>query len=295
MVVAIRGNLKGRELVSFVGKYYDLFKFRAINTFRARDMAKGRDACLMSQEFSEMEKSWLRQVVLQVHPLDGMYTPGMSGHYLSVGVSALRCIDAAIRSSSQLRPIDKLLDFPSGYGRVLRFLRVRFPQASITGCELKKPASAFCRKWFSVNVLQSQINLNDLALPDRYDLIWCGSLFTHIDEQAAAQLLKFFFRHLEVGGICVFSAHGPYCVDRIRSREFNYHLSTDRQDQLCDGYDSHGYGYANYDGKEGYGISAVKCDHLKKLAADAGDWKLVMYKERAWDAHQDVYAFERMA
>ncbi len=50
-----------------------------------------------------------------------------------------------------------------------------------------------------------------------------------------------------------------------------------------------GYGYADYAGP-GYGISAITRERMSELAASAGGWKEVLFLERGWDQHHDVYA-----
>ncbi|NIQ58735.1 MAG: class I SAM-dependent methyltransferase, partial [Gemmatimonadetes bacterium] len=55
------------------------------------------------------------------HPGDTMYEVGRGLHYLSVGLSALRCVEAVRGRAREPRHV---LDFGCGYGRVLRFLRV---------------------------------------------------------------------------------------------------------------------------------------------------------------------------
>ncbi|MGG5887557.1 methyltransferase [Falsiroseomonas sp. HC035] len=40
----------------------------------------------------------------------------------------------------------KILDLPCGFGRVTRVLRVRFPHASITACDLDREGVEFARR-----------------------------------------------------------------------------------------------------------------------------------------------------
>src|SRR5437660_10051009 len=71
-------------------------------------------------------------------------------HYLSVGLSANRCIREALRSAGKTVQGGSILDFPSGYGRVLRFLRMEFPDSDITAAETDGRALDFCRRSFDV-------------------------------------------------------------------------------------------------------------------------------------------------
>ncbi len=56
-----------------------------------------------------------------------------------------------------------------------------------------------------------------------------------------------------------------------------------------------GFGYANYPEQADYGISAVSRQRLLELASVAGsEWREILFLERGWDNHQDVYAFTKM-
>ena len=57
-------------------------------------------------------------------------------HYYKVGLSAIRCINEALKLAG-LTKVGSILDLPCGSGRVLRFLVHQFPEAEITGCELE--------------------------------------------------------------------------------------------------------------------------------------------------------------
>src|SRR5205085_1205813 len=83
---------------------------------------------------------------------------------------------------------------PCGYGRVLRFLVRRFPDARVTACELLPDAVRFCAATFNAIPAQSAYELDTLTLGARYDLIWCGSLATHLDARRTRELLPFFAR-----------------------------------------------------------------------------------------------------
>ena len=279
-------------MLNFLQSIYSTVKYRALCSFREADMEAARIMLRASNTCTDREKELLSRVLLQIHPFDGMYTPSAPQHYLSVGLSAIRCIDEALETESS-PPIQSVLDFASGYGRVLRFLRVRFPDAEIFGCELKRPAIDFCRRYFDVNAIRSAQHFSKLELHKQFDLIWCGSLLTHIDEQAASQLLNFFYKHLSPGGICVYTTHGPSVVERIRKREYSYRLTAEAQKNLIEQFEAQDYAYVDHKNKQGYGISAVRRSKMLALADRIGRWKEIFYREKGWDDHQDVYAFKK--
>jgi SAM-dependent methyltransferase len=241
-------------------------------------------------DLTKEEKSILDKVSLRIHSADTMYADD-AFHYLSVGLSASRCIRETLWRTPPAYTVESILDFASGYGRVLRFLRVMFPNSDITAAEIDSTALDFCRRSFSVATFLSKTNFSDLSLPHRFDLIWCGSLFTHIDEQASSNLLRFFHDHLSDQGVCVFTTHGQCSIDWLQSKKVTYGLTEDAQQKVIREFQSKGYGYADYPNQSGNGISTVSHQRILELARGVGQWHVIFFLEHGWDNHQDVYAF----
>lgn len=271
-----------------------LRRFKRRSTTR-RDFHRASQSLLASADLTHEEKAVLERVSLRIHEADGMYVPGKALHYLSVGLSASRCIREALRRGPAENKVRSILDFPCGYGRVLRYLRAMFPDADITAAEIESSALDFCRESFSVSTLMSTTNFGDLALPQRFDLIWCGSLFTHVDQQSSDGLLRFFHAHLSDHGVCVFTTHGQRSIDWLQSKKVKYNLPDDAQQKVIREFHSQGYGYSDYPRKTGYGISIVSHQRMLELADAAGAWREVAFFEHGWDDHQDVYAFAKQA
>src|SRR6516225_708731 len=98
--------------------------------------------------------------------------------YLSVGRSALRCINVSLMVAGiEAETIRTILDLPCGHGRVLRHLREAFPAANITASDLRRDAVDYCAKTFGARPLYSDEDVARIALaPNSFDLIWVGSL-----------------------------------------------------------------------------------------------------------------------
>ena len=73
-------------------------------------------------------------LITQISPSDSMYE-GSRGSYVVAGVSALECVRDSMESV-QKSTASRILDLPCGAGRVLRFLKAAFPDATLTACEL---------------------------------------------------------------------------------------------------------------------------------------------------------------
>jgi SAM-dependent methyltransferase len=260
---------------------------------RTADFRAARRKLLRSDALSRREKDLLGKVSLQVHPKDDMYSG--AEHYLSVGLSAIRCIEDVLSNANGKLAVRTILDFPCGYGRVLRFLKVSFPAAEITASEINTVALDFCQRQFSVKSAESNADFRGLLLPGKFDLIWCGSLITHTQEWKTAAILKFFHDHLSPGGLCVFTTCGQVSADWIQTKTQTYGLTESAQQQVVSQFHQTGFGYADYPNQQGYGIAIISHEHMLTLARSAGQWKEVCYLEHGWGHHQDVYAFARPA
>ncbi len=119
---------------------------------------------------NELLKQNLVDVVKEISDLDGMYQ-GNKEHYFSVGRSALRCINNAILlAKKDISSVRNIFDFPCGFGRVLRVLKVAFPSAAITGCDLVKEGVDFCELHFGSRAVYSDTDLRKVKLNETYDL-----------------------------------------------------------------------------------------------------------------------------
>jgi SAM-dependent methyltransferase len=281
--------------MKFISRSYQSAKHNiSAALFTPKNFYSARRQLLSEATLRIKEKLLLAKVSLRIHPNDGMYElnqPFAARHYLTVGLSAVQCIDNALDHSSRANHIKSILDFPSGYGRVLRFLRARFPDAEITAADIDTEMLDFCKKLFSANPILSATDFERLSMPDKFDLIWCGSLLTHLDEEATTNLLRFFYNHLNRGGICVFTTHGQFSVESLQNKTLNYGLTVSGQQKIVSQFREKGYGYTDYEHQQRYGISAVKHERMLTIARSAGQWNETSYVERGWDNHQDVYGF----
>ena len=246
-----------------------------------------------SVDITPNQKHLLSKVNLQLNDSDEMYKPNNALHYLTVGLSAIQCIEKALQLSQRQNEIKTILDFPCGNGRVLRFLRAKFPNADISASDIDSNALKFCRDAFKVHTFLSKTNLKELSSSKTYDLIWCGSLFTHIDETASKDLLKFFFEHLAENGLCIFTTHGNRPINWMKNKERNYGISEESCLKLIDDYENIGFAFCDYPRYKGYGISAISPEKMREFARAVGNWEVVLYLEHGWDNHQDVYAFQK--
>lgn len=244
---------------------------------------------LSDPTLTEAERALLAKVSSRIYPGDGMYH-GDGTHYFKVGLSAIRCIDEAL-AGTPFTDVQRILDFPCGSGRVLRFLRQRFPDAEITACELDRGPVEFCVRTFGALPAFSSLNLDEVSLQQSFDLIWCGSLVTHLNECGIAALLRLFERHLETGGLMMFTTHGDFVARRLPTRDFDYGLAEEQIDVIGTNYPTTGYGFADYPDEKDYGVSLTSPDWIRARIRELGGLREVCFRERGWDNHQDVFGF----
>jgi SAM-dependent methyltransferase len=169
---------------------------------------------------------------------------------------------------------------PCGHGRVLRFLAARYPGAALVASDLDAGGVAFCSERFGAQAVLSTPDLADVELPGPFDLIWCGSLVTHLDAEANAALLDLFRRSLAPAGVAVVTTHGELVAERLRAGE-TYQLDPGAARAVLRDYDSHGFGYADYPWSPGYGVSVSSRDWIAGTAGSAG-LRVAHFAEHAW-------------
>lgn len=202
---------------------------------------------------------------------------GDPAHYFWVGLSAMRCVQEGTIAAGAAPPA-RVLDFAGGYGRVLRFLRAGHPDAEIAHEDTDRRAHAFCARQFEAHPPRGE-----------YDLIWCGSLITHLDADAITALLSRFEGALSHGGVAVVTAHGEFAAGH---EDTLAPLGPDERAAALAGFETTGFGYADYPGLPGYGASFTSPGWLESTAAAVG-LQHAWTSEQAWANHQDAHAFVR--
>jgi len=228
----------------------------------------------------------------KIHFNDQSLTKNNMEHYKSVGVSAVKLIKSGInRANMVVNENSNILDFPCGYGRILRYLKKEFPQAKFFGSDIDPRALNFCKKEFDIIPIQSNIDFNKVMFPVSFDLIWVGSLFTHIDSQDFQDLLETLISSLKEKGIIIFTTHGIECLNQLDSYGVDFvnpHAIEKKLDKM-------GFVFQPYPGQSHYGISiSTRLFVMETVNQAFGDKvRLIFYKKRGWDDHQDVYAFQK--
>jgi hypothetical protein len=170
-------------------------------------------------------------------------------------------------------------------------MQLLLPQSRIVASDIEQSAINFCHEQFGVRTVLSTESFSTLAIDAQFDLIWCGSLITHLSEARAVRLLELFYSLLAPGGLCLFSTHGPTQANWIEEGSETYGLSEAGQRELLKQFSDRGYGYANYPKLKNQGISVVSHNKMVSLATTVGAWTEAIFLERGWANNHDVYGF----
>lgn len=246
-------------------------------------------------------RSWIARpdpligVSREISPRDEMLA-GNEAHYFDVGESALRCIESALFTANRSpATVHQILDLPCGHGRVMRFLRKRFPHARLTACDLNLDGVEFCARTFGAVPLASSVQVDAIPLHADFDLIWCGSLLTHLPAEASRAFLRRFHRALQPDGLLVFTMHGRHYETELTRGHHRCGLNPAQIARLLADYQQHDFGYVDYDDQSGYGISLARPGFVMEKFFPAADWRVITYHELGWDKRQDVICLQKQA
>lgn len=220
--------------------------------------------------------------------------------YLRAGRSALenleRCVGDCGRELSDVRAC---LDFGCGHGRVLRHLCRHIEPRRITACDVNAEAVRFCAREFGAVPLLSSWRPAELELGE-YDLAWCGSVLTHLDRDDGEALLGKLGSSLLPGGVLVLTVHGQAVLDELERLYQGVYAA--QAPSIRAEVAAQGVAFREYDPAEfgtfpvrygmawhapGFLIDSVRRSCGEKL-------RLRSHRERGWDHHHDVLAFEHV-
>jgi SAM-dependent methyltransferase len=217
-------------------------------------------------------------------------------HYLRHGREAIQLILQAMLVANKTC-VKTILDMPCGFGRVARHLVAAFPEATLWVCDLYEDQIAFCAQQFGGNPLLSRVNISELSFPLQFDLIWCGSLLTHLPKRQFLDTLRLFSRSLAPDGIAVVTTHGRFSP-WLHHTHYKY-LSDDRFIIAEREFYKNGFGFVNYQDpvsidSPSYGISLSSAAFVVNAMEEDDSIRIVSFTETGWDRHQDVLVFRKL-
>lgn len=244
-------------------------------------MAAPIDFAETSAALADRLDGYRNRVDRTIAPGDAMWTGDLED-YLSVSYSAVAQIAHAMAVCGRTG-LPRILDFACGHGRVMRALRAAFPDAELSGCDVDRDGVDFCASRFGAVRVYSDPDAARVVLDGQFDLIWVGSLLTHLDAPRCRAFLDLFRHHLGERGLLVVSTHGRNAVKR-------WPRDDARTDAIIADFEREGFGYRDHPGLDGYGTSACTPAWIAATLAEWTDLMLVGYVERGLADHQDIVA-----
>ena len=172
--------------------------------------------------------------------------------------------------------------------------KAALPDAEQTACDLERDGVDFCASEFGARPVYSDEDLNRVSFDTAFDLIWRGSLLTHLDVNSWLAYFKLLARCLAPGGVAVITTHGRWAAYSMAQGK-SYGPSDQARERVLSDYRQSGFGSADYEAGAGYGISLSSAPWVLKELHDWQHLRVVSLVERQWDDHQDVLAVPRVS
>ena len=195
--------------------------------------------------------------------------------YFLQGHQAWASIDHAVATANRdWGSVESVLDFACGYGRSTRFLVQALPADRVWASDIDVGATTFVADSLGVHGVPSCADPEDLDFGRQFEVIYVGSLFSHLPEQRFGTWLRKLYDLLVPGGILLFSTHSMKAFpEEADASGFAYRELSET---------------TRLDTSE-YGFTIVTPDWVRKQATEAGIVELHTVERELW-LGQDLHA-----
>jgi SAM-dependent methyltransferase len=166
----------------------------------------------------------------------------------------------------------KMLDFASGYGRLTRLLVHENVADDVTVSDILEGGMEFQAAQFGVRTIHSKKTPEEFEAPERYDLIFVASLFTHLPPSTFTRWLRRLAELLTEDGLLIFSVHDESLAP-VRGQPV--HFASNSESRVLD--------------VEDYGSTWVTEEYVRAQVASIGANHECIRLPRALTDWQDVY------
>jgi len=218
----------------------------------------------------------------------------LSGQYFDLGRRALELIHFSSELCDKPHYPD-ILDLPCGHGRVLRWLRAQYGYANITACDLDRSGVDFCARQFRAHPVYSLPDLNQLPFASQFDLIWVGSLVTHLRQDRWLATLDCLVKWVRECGVIVFTTQGRTVSSLLARGRRNIAENVDKPALLGE-YARTGFAYQRYfesNPQEDYGLALTSPEWVMRTLQRYPDIILRAYLEEAWGMQDVVILYKK--
>jgi len=198
-------------------------------------------------------------------------------HYFAGGAKcAAKLEDIARAFLDKPAGASTLLEFASGSGRVTRHLVGRWK--SITASDIQPSAVEFLKGALPVDAYLSSVIPEELAIPDRFDVVFALSFFSHMPETSFARWIAVLSKFVAPGGLFIFTTHSPTSIPYLVKLGYS-----PRADDFW---------FEPRPSPE-YGQTIVSHRYVENLRPPA--MREVAFRPAYWWTHQDTYIWKRAA
>ncbi|GAC1335383.1 MAG: hypothetical protein NVSMB26_19850 [Beijerinckiaceae bacterium] len=270
----------------------------------------------LSVRWDRYEAGDVDQYITPVDDMLGADSQEMRDGYLAVGRSALDIITEAMLLSGRTE-FNRILDMPCGGGRVTRHIVKFFPDAKIFVDDIVAEKRNAVRDQFHLEVASCARDFKGaMAIP--FDMIFVGSLFTHLEERIFEDALNYLLASLSAGGLLILTTHGRFAatvaatdqrklgrsrrpisfLEIIRMRRERVPVD-DVLEAIEGNYIETGFGYTEFPSfaqayGQSYGASFTTPSRLMRLIEARTDAAILGFKERGFAHHQDVLTVQKL-
>ena len=226
-------------------------------------------------------------------PRDGMVAGDLTEQYFDLGRRALELIHfSSVLCDKPHYP--EILDLPCGHGRVLRWLRAHYGYAKITACDLDRDGVDFCTQQFGALPVYSEPDLNQLHFPQQFDLIWVGSLVTHLNHDRWLTTLDCLVKWTRECGVIIFTTQGRCYTSLLARGQRNVTENIDKP-ALLEEFARTGFAYQKYfEAEHGdYGVAVTSPEWLQRTLQRYPDIIMRAYLEEAWGMQDVVILYKK--
>lgn len=229
-----------------------------------------------------------------IAPQDTMVAAENPEQYFDLGRRALELIHfSSVHCDKPHYPA--ILDLPCGHGRVLRWLRAHYGYAHITACDLDRDGVDFCAQQFNATPVYSQPDLHQLPFTAQFDLIWVGSLVTHLRQDRWLATLDCLVKWTNECGVIIFSTQGRTAASLLAKGRKNVAENIDKATLLAD-FARTGFAYQRYfesNAEEDYGFALTSPEWITRALQRYPNIILRAYLEEAWGMQDVVILYKK--
>ncbi len=172
--------------------------------------------------------------------------------HICSGLQSYRDFWLRIQRHGTPKPIERLLDWGCGCGRLTAPLLRYSGVPKVHGCDIDPESVAWCREALPAGHFRRVAPYPPTGYADRqFDVVVSNSVFTHLDEDAQSQWLEEVDRILVPGGLFLATVHGWFAAEFSQLHDVLEGLARDGfhdgiRDTTLDGVAPEGYYRATY-------------------------------------------------